>query len=64
MDQYMLDQRVLKGKELAEQIWWRLAKRIVEIAGELYGWSEEDWRNAGELFLRPNDYKVFITFPQ
>ena len=52
------DPRVLRGKQLVEQLWWTLAKRIVRMAGDLYKWDDEQWRQATELFLRPNDYKV------
>ena len=47
-----------KGIEFTEQIWWSLAKRIVFLAGNLYKWDDERWREANELFLRPNDYTV------
>ena len=49
-----------KGIEFTEQIWWSLAKRIVFLAGNLYKWDDERWREANELFLRPNDYKVLV----
>lgn len=52
------DPRILRGNQLVEQLWWSLAKRIVRIAGELYKWDDEKWRQATEIFLRPNDYKV------
>jgi hypothetical protein len=61
METIVSDERVKRGVEVAEQIWWRLAKKIVQIAGEKYGWSDEEWRDAAEKFLRPNDYKVIIT---
>ena len=54
------DARVTKGAALAEMLWWSLAKRIIKIAGEHYGWKDEQWTAASELFLRPNDYKVTI----
>jgi hypothetical protein len=63
MDILTTDLRVKKGAEFAEQIWWRLAKRIVQIAGEKYNWTDDEWRDASEKFLRPNDYKVIITLP-
>ena len=47
-----------RGKQLVEQLWWSLAKRIVRIAGDMYKWDDDQWRQATELFLRPNDYKV------
>ncbi len=55
-----MDPRIEKGKVLAELLWWSLAKRIVLYAGELYNWSEEEWKDATDIFLRPNDYKVKI----
>ncbi len=54
------DPRVTKGKKLVELIWWTLAKKIVKTAGEHYKWDDEAWRDATELFLRPNDYKVVV----
>ena len=54
------DPRIKKGIQIAEQMWWTLAKRIVKIAGEHYNWTEEEWREAAELFLRPNDYFVVV----
>ena len=58
--QNMEEDRMTKGVELAEQIWWSLAKKIVFLAGTLYKWDDEQWRDANEKFLRPNDYKVII----
>jgi len=52
------EQRIADGIQCAEFIWWSLAKRIVLLAGELYGWNEEQWQTAKELFLRSNDYVV------
>jgi hypothetical protein len=54
----MNEQRIADGKQFAEFLWWTLAKRIVLLAGELYGWNEEQWQTAQELFLRSNDYVV------
>ena len=51
---------VKMGCEFAEQMWWSLAKRIVFLAGNLYKWDDEQWRDANEKFLRPNDYKVVV----
>ena len=45
---------------MAEQIWWSLAKRIVFLAGNLYNWDHEQWRDANDFFLRPNDYRVVV----
>jgi hypothetical protein len=61
---FSADEDVQRGKKLAEQLWWSLAKRILKIAGELYGWDENQWRNAQEQFLRPNDYFVQIKMPE
>lgn len=55
-----MDARMTKGVEFAEQVWWSLAKKIVFLAGTLYNWDEDQWRDANEKFLRPNDYKVII----
>lgn len=55
------DPRVTKGKQLVELIWWTVAKKIVKTAGEFYKWDDEEWREATELFLRPNDYRVIPT---
>lgn len=55
-----MDERMTKGIELAEQVWWSLAKRIVFLAGNLYKWDDDAWRIANEKFLRPNDYKVVV----
>ncbi len=55
------DPRVTKGIAFAETVWWCLAKRILAIAGQHYGWTEEQERAAWELFLRPNDYRVVAT---
>jgi len=52
--------RILKGKLLAEMVWWSLAKRIVKIAGEHYKWNDDQWKETTELFLRPNDYKAVV----
>jgi hypothetical protein len=50
--------RIEKGRAFAEIVWWSLAKRIVKIAGEHYNWTDEQWNQAYEIFLRPNDYSV------
>jgi hypothetical protein len=55
-----MDTRVEKGKRFVELIWWSLAKRIVRIAGDHYQWTEEEWKEAMEQFLRPGDYKVLV----
>jgi hypothetical protein len=52
------EKRIADGTQLAEFIWWTLAKRIVQIAGELYEWDDAAWEEAKEIFLRPGDYKV------
>ena len=56
----MDDPRIQKGQAFAELLWWSLAKRIVKLAGEHYKWDDEQWREASEIFLRPNDYKVVV----
>jgi hypothetical protein len=58
----MESQRIEKGKAFAELIWWTLAKSIVKKAGELYNWNDDQWKDANELFLRPNDYKVSLRY--
>ena len=55
------DQRVKRGIQIAEQIWWSLAKRIVYLAGKMYNWDDDQWRDANEFFLRPNDYFVIVS---
>jgi hypothetical protein len=55
-----LDPRIEKGKKLVEFIWYRLAKKIVKMAGEMYEWDEEKWEEAGRLYLRPGDYTVIV----
>jgi len=52
------DQRIAEGKRFAETIWWKLAKRIVQIAGELYAWDNDTWEEMQDMFLRPGDYSV------
>jgi hypothetical protein len=59
---FPIDPRVTRGSKLVEMIWWSLAKRIVTIAGEMYGWDEEQWREVTSSFLRPNDYTVVPVF--
>ncbi len=54
------NERVLKGRQLAEHVWWQLAKRILKIAGEHYKWTEDEWKEMNDFFLRPNDYKVIV----
>lgn len=61
---FSTDEDIQRGKKLAEQLWWSLAKRILRIAGEIYGWDENQWRDAQELFLRPNDYSVIVSIPE
>jgi hypothetical protein len=63
MEAIVNNERVKKGRDFLEQIWWRLAKQIIQKAGILYNWKDEDYRTAGELYLRPNDYKVIVTLP-
>ena len=55
-----MDPRVEKGQKFIEWIWYRLARRIVHIAGTHYGWNDEQWEDAQRQFLRPNDYKVIL----
>jgi hypothetical protein len=61
MESVQEDPRVLKGKQLAELLWWSLAKRIVCLAGEEYKWTDEEWDEAGRIFLRANDYFVVVS---
>ena len=56
------DQRIAEGKRFAETIWWKLAKRIVEIAAEHYKWDAEAYDRAIELFLRSSDFGVEATY--
>jgi hypothetical protein len=55
------ERRILDGKQFAETIWWKLAKRIVEIAGELYGWDNDTWEEMQDIFLRPSNYGVEVV---
>lgn len=55
------DPRVTKGIAFAETVWWCLAKRILQIASQHYGWTEEQERAAWDHFLRGNDYKVVAS---
>jgi hypothetical protein len=55
-----MDTRVEKGREFAERMWFSLAKRILKIAGEHYKWTDEQWEENINLFLRPNDYRVVV----
>ena len=55
-----MDNRVEKGREFAERLWFSLAKRILKIAGDHYKWTDEQWEENINLFLRPNDYRVII----
>ena len=52
--------RVEKGRQFAEHVWWQLSKRILKIAGQHYKWNDDEWKDMTELFLRPNDYKVIV----
>ncbi len=56
--------RVQRGLQFLEQLWWQLAKKIILTAGELCEWSEEEWKEMQELFLRPNDYKVILKLDE
>ena len=51
---------VTQGKEIAELLWWSLAKRIMGLAENLYKWDETQWQDANEKFLKPSDYKVVM----
>ena len=55
-------ERISRGQQLLEQLWWSMAKKIVETAGKQYNWTEEQWQSATELFLRPNDYSIIVTY--
>ena len=52
------EKRIAEGIKFAEFVWWTLAKRIVDIAGDIYKWDDSQWNSAAEKFLRGNDYKV------
>ena len=53
-----MDPRVEKGKELAEMIWWSLAKRIVRIANDHYKWDDYQLSEVTDIFLKPSDYTI------
>jgi hypothetical protein len=54
------NERVERGRKLAEHMWWTLAKRILQIAGQHYKWNDDEWKAMSDFFLRPNDYKVIV----
>jgi hypothetical protein len=54
------DPRVTRGAKLVEMIWWSLAKRIVLLAGDMYGWNKEQQQEVWNSFLRPMDYTVEV----
>ncbi len=54
------NERVERGRKFAELVWWKLAKRILQIAGEHYKWDNDQWKEMTDFFLRPNDYKIII----
>ncbi len=56
--------RVQRGLQFLEQLWWQLAKKIILMAGKMYEWSEEEWKDMQELFLRPNDYKIILKLDE
>ncbi len=55
-----MDERVERGRQFAELMWWRLAKRIFQIAGDYYKWDDDQRKSMAEFFLRPNDYKIIV----
>ena len=55
-----VDPRIEKGKKLVEFLWYKLAKKIVKLAGETYQWDNEAWDEAQRLYLRPTDYRVIV----
>jgi hypothetical protein len=56
------EKRIAEGINIAEFMWWTLAKRIVGIAGDLYKWDESRWEVVKEKFLRSNDYTVVAMY--
>jgi hypothetical protein len=54
------NERVERGRKFAELVWWRFAKRILQIAGEHYKWDDDEWKAMTDFFLRPNDYKIIV----
>lgn len=47
-----IDPRVAKGAEFAELVWYTLAKRILTIARDHYGWPPEKEAEMVTQFLR------------
>lgn len=56
-----MDERVEKGKQLVELIWWSLAKNILRIARGHYEWDDDTLKEFTDIFLRPGDYHVIAT---
>ena len=64
MDRFTSDLAVRHGLDFAELVWWTLAKRIVNVLGQHLKWDEDQWREAQDKFLKPNDYKAQIDWTQ
>ena len=64
MDRFENDPAVHRGLAFAETVWWTLAKRILNVLGQHLNWDEDQWRDAQDKFLKPNDYKAKIDWSQ
>lgn len=64
MDSYgsenTMDDRMRRGVEFAEMLWFSFAQRIFRMAAELYGWDQKRQTALEEVYLRPNDYLVEV----
>ena len=58
--QALSKKRMEYGIAFAENIWYRVAQRIFNLAAQLYGWEKSRRDEMEEIFLRPNDYHIEV----
>ena len=58
-----MDSRITEGLELLESIWFSLACRVVEKAVIVYKLNAEQATALREVYLKPNQFRVFLEPP-
>ena len=56
----MNDSRVNEGVEMIQSIWYGTAIQIVTMAIRVYKLNDEQAKALKEVYLRPNDYQVYL----
>jgi hypothetical protein len=58
-----MDSRISEGLEMLESIWFSLACRVIDSAIQVYKLNTEQANALREVYLKPNQFRVFLELP-